>query len=370
MTHFYRRYARTLFDLILLGVTVYLFMVIFSQFFKIATPIFFGIALFFIIEPFASFLHRKGMQKMWATTISTFCLILVIVASVFSIGVIISNEVENLSHSIPKYSAFVEKQIANFTDTTAAKYQELPEGVAAKIKEYATTAISTGSAIITTTVTKSFSLFASFSNFLMNMIFGLILAYFLSLEIDVLKRFFREKTPNTFKHMFSFSRQHVLKGILNYLKAQLILIVITMVCILIPLLIFGIDNAFTIAIASGLCSVIPIVGTSIIFIPWITYLVIVGSYSFALWIGILLLAVVIFCNILEPKLVGKTLGVSAFTMLSAMIISLSLFGVAGVIMSPLLVILLKALYEQGLLKKWIHVPAEEWEDIEKGQDKP
>lgn len=60
------------------------------------------------------------------------------------------------------------------------------------------------------------------------------------------------------------------------------------------------------------------------------------------------------------KITGESLGVSAFTTLAFMIVSLSLFGVAGVILSPVLIILLKALYTQGYFQRWIRKPEDEY----------
>jgi predicted PurR-regulated permease PerM len=82
----------------------------------------------------------------------------------------------------------------------------------------------------------------------------------------------------------------------------------------------------------------------------------VGQSTLAIELSILLALVIIVRQILEPKITGDTLGVSAFTMLSAMIISLSLFGISGMILSPILIILLKALHDQGHLKRWIRLP--------------
>ena len=51
----------------------------------------------------------------------------------------------------------------------------------------------------------------------------------------------------------------------------------------------------------------------------------------------------------------------AFTFVfTFMIISLSLFGVAGVILSPVLIILIKALHTQGYLQRWIRKPINEY----------
>lgn len=103
------------------------------------------------------------------------------------------------------------------------------------------------------------------------------------------------------------------------------------------------------------------------FIPWIIYLFIVGQTTLAIWLSAVLLVILLVRQILEPKLVGDSLGVSAFTMLSFMIVSLSLFGVAGLILSPILIILIKSLNDQGYLKRWIRKPAEEYEVTELGK---
>jgi len=81
----------------------------------------------------------------------------------------------------------------------------------------------------------------------------------------------------------------------------------------------------------------------------------------AIWLTVLWMIVILFRQIAEPKITGDSLGVSAFTMLSFMVISLSLFGVVGIILSPILLILIKALYEEGYLTKWIHLPEGEYE---------
>ncbi len=153
----------------------------------------------------------------------------------------------------------------------------------------------------------------------------------------------------------------MLLGIVTYLKAQAKLISLTFIVIFIALLILNVNNAFSIALLAAIFDVLPLLGVSTLFIPWIIYLLVVGQTTLAIWLAVLLVVVIGTRQILEPKITGDSLGVSAFTMLSFMIVSLSLFGVAGLILSPVLIILVKALYEQGYLKRWIRMPAEEYE---------
>jgi sporulation integral membrane protein YtvI len=201
----------------------------------------------------------------------------------------------------------------------------------------------------------------SFSAFIFNFAIGIILAYFLSLEISEWKKTAHEKTPKTFKNAFYFLRDNVFSGIAAYIKAQGKLISITFAVIFLSLLALGVDNAFSIALLSAVFDVLPLLGVGTVFIPWIIYLFIVGQTTLAIWLTVLFLVVVLTRQILEPKITGDTLGVSAFTMLAFMIISLSLFGVAGVILSPILMILIKALYDQRYLHRWIRSPKGEFD---------
>lgn len=364
MLSFYRKYYKTAFDIALIVLTVYLFMLAFSYLYKIATPIFFAFVIFMIIEPFAKFLHRRGVNKSIASAISTVLFVLIILGVITMGGVIFTTQIMSLIGKLPDYADLLENQIALRSDelrSLIGNLPPLPEDLMAQIKTYLTGFAGKLTTWASSFLTGTLTALSSFSTFVVNFVIGLILAYFLSIEIDTWKRVADEKTPNTFKKAFYFLRENVLKGIVTYIKAQAKLISLTFIVIFAALLALGVDNAFSIALLSGILDVLPLLGVSTLFIPWIVYLFIVGKISLAVWLTILLAVVIGVRQILEPKITGDSLGVSAFTMLAFMMISLSLFGVAGLILSPILIILIKALYEQGYLKRWIRMPEEEYE---------
>lgn len=358
---FYKRYGRTAFDIFLIIVTVFLIMYLFSFFYNIAKPVFIAILLYFIIEPFAGFLHKRGIKKALATTISTLLFVLIILGILITLGIVFTTQIYQLSQSIPGYFEYFQFEIINRIDIVEEQIKAVPPEVVEKAKEYFVTIAESGSKMITAFLLGLFHSLTSISSFVINFIIGLILAYFLSIESDQWKKIADEKTPKTFKHAYFFLKENVIKGIVSYVKAQLKLISFTFVIVFVGLLLLGIHNAFSISLLAAFFDVLPLLGVSSIFIPWIVYLMIVGEMSTALWLTGLLAFVILFRQIMEPKITGDSLGVSAFTMLSFMVISLSLFGVAGIILSPVLLILIKALYEQGYLKRWIRLPVEEYE---------
>jgi sporulation integral membrane protein YtvI len=331
-------------------------MYLFSYLYRIATPIFLAFIIFAAIEPFARLLHRKGIKKSLASAISIILFVLIILGAMVGLGIVFTGQISNLADKIPDYAKVLQHQIALTTDFLHTKWNALPSGVAEKSKDYTEKITSVGATLAAGFFVWLANRLTSFTSFIVNFTIGIILAYFLSTEIESWKKLAHNNTPQTFKKAFYFLKENVFIGILGYLKAQFKMVSITFIVILIALFIFGVNNAFSIALLAGVFDLLPLLGVSTVFIPWIIYLFAVGQSTLAIELSVLLVVVILVRQILEPKITGDSLGVSAFTMLSAMIISLSLFGVSGLILSPILIILLKALHEQGYLKRWIRLP--------------
>lgn len=362
MLPLYKKYWRTAFDIGLIILTVYLVMLIFSKLYQIAAPVFLSFLVFLIIEPFSKFLHRRGLPKPFAAAISVLLFLLVILGILFGAGALIVSQFMNLQDNLPSYTQTIQKHFSEGVIYLQTKLDALPPDLAERMDGYFKdiTAFAQGAA-------ESFfhyviGFMGSFSSFIANFGVAIILAFFLSIEIGSWRRIAKDKTPRTLKTAFMFLKENVFKAIGSYLKAQMKLVSITFVIVYIGLLILGTGNSLSIALICAVFDILPLLGVPVIFIPWITYLFIVGNTGLAVGLIVLLAVVVISRQLLEPKITGNSIGVSsAFLMLSFMMISLSIFGVAGLILAPILLILIKELLTQGYLKQWIRLPSEEFD---------
>jgi sporulation integral membrane protein YtvI len=361
---FYRKYWRTAFDIGLIALTVYLLMYTFSFVYRIATPILLALVIFYLMEPMAHFLHRRGVKKSIAAAIAIIVLILIILLVIIGLGAVVATQAIGLVDAIETNSEVLEDTIVQSVRYVNEQYQALPENTHEQIRENLDSVTNWATNFAGTVLNYFVGAITSFSTFLVNLSIAVVLAYFLSIEIPFWRKAAETKTPKTFKKAFLFLRDNVLLGIMAYIRAQLKLIGFTFAIVLVGLLALRVDNAFSIALLAGLFDVLPLLGVSAVFLPWIAYCFIVGDVSLGIWLSVILAVVLAFRQVMEPKITGDSLGVSAFTVLSAMIVSLSLFGIAGLILAPVLIILLKALYEQGYLKRWIRMPAEEYEQTD------
>ncbi|GGA45523.1 AI-2E family transporter [Paenibacillus physcomitrellae] len=361
MLPLYKKYWRTIFDIALIVLTVYLVMFLFSKLYQLAAPVFLSFFVFMLIEPFARFLNRRGMKKPFASAISVILFLVVLLGLLFGAGFLIAIRINHIYDNLPSYAALLQNHFRDATIYLQDRLDALPPSVTDKLNGYFADATNLLTKWLKVMLSYLVNTLGSFSSFMANFGIAIILAFFLSMEIKDWRRIAYEKTPKTVKIAFDFLRTHVFRAIGSYLKAQFILMTITFVLVLIGLFILGAGNAVTMALICAVFDILPLLGVSTILVPWIIYLFIIGNTPLAIGLIVVLAVVLLVRQLLEPKVTGNSIGVSsAYLMLSFAIVSMSLFGVAGLILSPILLILIKELMQQGYLQKWIRLPQEEF----------
>ena len=99
------------------------------------------------------------------------------------------------------------------------------------------------------------------------------------------------------------------------------------------------------AIAIGFVDALPILGTGTIMIPWIVISVLNNDVKLAVALGCLYLIVMISRQLLEPKIVGKNIGIHPIFTLIAMYTGFKIIGVIGMFVGPIILIILKNIFE-------------------------
>jgi sporulation integral membrane protein YtvI len=357
----YKRYRKPAFDVVLIVLTIFLVMKLFSYIYFLAFPVLLAFPIAALIRPLASFLHKRGMKKTWATNTSTFIFILIILGILTGIIAIFATQISHLITEFPKYVDFFKAQFVEKAPFFEKKWNALPPEITQKIQSSATTVLQKASSIFSNFFTHIVSTITSVSTMIANFVMAFVLAYFLCVDFDSISQSVKQKTPKTLKQVFHFLRENVLTGIGTYVIAQLKLISITFFIVLVGLLVIGADNAFSLALLSAVFDILPLLGVPAIFLPWIIYSLVVGKTAFAIKLAVILVITMVTRQLAEPKIAGDALGVSPFLMLTAMVVFLKLFGVAGMLLTPILLILIKQLYDKGIFQKWIRKPEGEYD---------
>ncbi len=154
-------------------------------------------------------------------------------------------------------------------------------------------------------------------------------------------RLFPAQNRNLFSEINKFAA-----GIgFKYVKAYAILMAVTFAELALGLSILRVDKAILVAALIAVIDLLPVLGTGGVMVPWIIVELIKGNIPFAIGLAVLYLIIIIVRNILEPKLIGKQIGLHPLVMLICMYVGLKLFGFIGLFALPVAVVIAKQLYD-------------------------
>lgn len=140
----------------------------------------------------------------------------------------------------------------------------------------------------------------------------------------------------------------------TFLTGKALCSLVIIILILVPCIILKIKYAVLIAIIVGITNMIPIFGPIIGSIPAIL-LAMITSPIYGLWVLIIIIvSQQIEENIIQPKILGDSIGINAFWVIFSIVIFGKFWGIAGMLLAvPIFGVL------RILVKDWLRKPADE-----------
>ena len=130
-----------------------------------------------------------------------------------------------------------------------------------------------------------------------------------------------------------------LSSLLKYLRSYLLLLVITFFEMLIGLFLLHAPYPLVMAIVIALLDLLPVIGVGFVLIPWGVWSFVIGNTPFGAGLLILFAFHTILRQTIEPKIVGKNLGMHPLLTLIFIYVGYSLFGIIGIILVPVFTVL-------------------------------
>lgn len=146
----------------------------------------------------------------------------------------------------------------------------------------------------------------------------------------------------------SVLRQSAMRGMLGYIRVQLLFSLLTMLLSWVYFQSFGFEYAMLIGLIAALLELIPQFGCGTLYLPWAVISFIIGSPQNA-WIVLgLYLGYSLLRRLTEPMLLGNNLGVSPLWSLMGMFVGMQLGGIFGLIIGPIAVVVLVSAFRAHL----------------------
>lgn len=187
-------------------------------------------------------------------------------------------------------------------------------------------------------------------SFLVKFIFAIIASFLCTLDYYKVTGFIMRQFPERVQEIIINVKQNIFGTIVKFLKAYSILMFVTFIQLSIGLTIFNIPNAITLAVIFSMLDVLPAIGVGGLLIPWSIIEFIKGNYDLAIGLLVIHGIISIVRSILEPKVIGKQIGLNPLITLTSMFLGAEILGFFGIFIFPIIATIIKYLNDSGTLK--------------------
>ena len=132
--------------------------------------------------------------------------------------------------------------------------------------------------------------------------------------------------------------RRIKKALGGWILAELKLALVAFVLLLIGFWILGLEHILALAALITLVDAFPVLGVGTVLLPWSTLRLIQGDQALGFGLLGLYAAIWLIRSVLEPKLVGKELGLDPLLTLLCLYAGFRLWGFSGMLLSPIIAI--------------------------------
>ena len=307
-------------------------------------PFLLGYALALGAERGVAALCRRSRLPRWAASGICVTLLLAAVGAVLWFFLrVLCKELSLLVRELPELIARLEEPMERLRAGLAQLAGRAGEGLSGSLIAWIDELFAGGDLLVRTLSGRLTALVSGavtgLPELLVGLVTTLIAAYMTSAALPELKTWLRTRLPEGPAGKLRLLRERFRAALGGYLKAQLKLLGLIFAILSLGLWILGVEFPLLFGGLIALLDALPVLGTGTVLIPWALVAFLQGSSARGLGLLALYAVSALSRTALEPRLVGRQLGLHPLVTLAAFYSGFRLFGVPGMILLPILTIL-------------------------------
>ncbi|NLV37104.1 MAG: sporulation integral membrane protein YtvI [Clostridiaceae bacterium] len=336
-----RNYKRiALFALVVLSVTAGVLISFRLAFFML--PFLLAFALSSVMEPLVKFTTNKlHISRNIIAPLALLLLLGVIILLAVLVVLRLIEEAKALISQAPGFFTTLYTQISGLVSSNSEFIDWLPAEITDNLGSLFSNLSNSISNLSRSVLKGLFNTAISMPEAMMFTIITILATLFMLKDREKIASEIRHQLPKIWYARLMTIKDDLFSAIFGYLRAALIIMVITFTELLIGLSIIGIEYALLFALLIALIDLFPILGSGTILIPWFLYSFAIGDMRMGISILILYAVITIIRQAIEPKIVGEQIGVYPLITLLAMYAGLRIVGFIGIFLGPITFLLIR-----------------------------
>ncbi|MCK9478486.1 MAG: sporulation integral membrane protein YtvI [Firmicutes bacterium] len=310
----------------------------------------------FIARPFVRLFKKLKFPNLLASLLSLVLVLVMISGIIYAIINRLVSEITALSKQLPAFSSSLPAAF----EQMAQRWKTFSEALTPEASNYINEALislskSLSSLIMPATqkiMNAATGIASSLPNIIIFTVAFLLSCIFFTKDFDFLTKSISIQFPKPIFERIIQIKGYTFIALGKYLKSIAIILCITFAELLTGFLILGVQYAFLLALTLAFVDALPAIGTGAVLIPWGIIELILGRYKMGISLLVLYLIILIVRQLIEPKIMASSLGTYPVLTLMGMYAGLRLFGLLGMVLTPILIAVVVYMQRAGLFVIW------------------
>lgn len=315
-------------------------------------PFIVGWIISLIASPVVRFFEEKlKVRRKAVSALVIIAVLAVVVLLVYAVivklieeGVNFINELPQMRDSIVAELNQVGANLRGIYDRMPADMQQTWDHVVSEMENYFSNAMGNVSLPSFETVG---NVAKAIPDIFLGVVICLLSSYFFVADKTYMSDVVKKYIPDSIRYRLDLIRRSFSKAIGGYFRAQLKIECWIYILLVLGLLILDVRYAFLVALGIAFLDFLPVFGTGTVMLPWA--LIELCNKNYKMMFGLLVIWLVgqLVRQIIQPKIVGDSIGMDAIPTLFLLYIGYKMAGVVGMILAVPIGIILINLYEEG-----------------------
>jgi sporulation integral membrane protein YtvI len=175
-----------------------------------------------------------------------------------------------------------------------------------------------------------------FPRYFISFIIFLVSCYYFSCDWERFSSFLSRRIPKQRMETICKAKIVFFDCLAKFAKAYLLLFLLSFSELFLGLVLLRVKGAAGFAFLIALIDLLPVLGCGTVLIPWALFSLLAEKTALGIGLFVLYFVILIVRQLAEPKIVGTSLGLHPVISLVLVIFGLSLFGVFGMVLLPLI----------------------------------
>ena len=304
-----------------------------------------GLLMALAVQPVIGWLEKRLELPRWVLAgAAVAALDLALIALVYILCRLLCRELLELAKTLPALLRSLEAPAQAVEQRLLSLTARFPDGVASALRDGVSEFFRSGAGLASKAYDGAFSLASGLLKKLPDLALFLLTAFLsgfmFASKLPKLTSFWSKTAPDQLKTRLKGFLLRLKTTFGGWFKAQIKLMLISTLVLTAGFLILGVGHSLLLAAGIALIDALPVLGTGLILIPWGLWMFLQGDTFLGAGLLCLYGAAALIRTALEPRLLGKQMGLDPLLTLLALYAGYRFFGVLGMILFPMAAMLL------------------------------